>query len=188
MMKKTLPFTKETMLEIIKRHPTPFHIYDESAIRQNAKEFLSAFGILEGFKQFFAVKATPNPYILKIMQQEGFGVDCSSFAELAMAEKIGFRGEDIMFSSNDTPAEDFRKARELGAIINLDDISHIEFLEKAAGIPDLICLRFNPGAARKGNKIIGKPQEAKYGLTREQMIKAYGMLKNKGVKDSECIP
>ena len=182
MNQKTLPFTRERMLEIIKKHPTPFHIYDESAIRQNAKEFLKAFGNLEGFKQFFAVKATPNPYILKIMQQEGFGLDCSSFAELVMAEKIGFRGENIMFSSNDTPAEDFRKAKELGAIINLDDISHIEFLEKAAGIPSLICLRFNPGAARKGNEIIGKPEEAKYGLTREQMIEAYGILKNKGAK------
>ena len=182
MNKKTLPFTKESMLEIIKKHPTPFHIYDEMAIRQNARHFLKAFGNLEGFRQFFAVKATPNPFILKIMQQEGFGVDCSSFAELAMAEKVGFKGEEIMFSSNDTPAEDFRKAKQLGAIINLDDISHIEFLKKAAGIPELICLRYNPGPARKGNQIIGKPEEAKYGLTREQMLQAYKILKNKGAK------
>ena len=182
MKQKILPFTREKMIAIIKNHPTPFHIYDETAIRQNARDFLKSFGALGGFRQFFAVKATPNPFILKIMKQEGFGLDCSSYAELLMAEKIGFRGEDIMFSSNDTPAEDFRKAKELGAIINLDDISHIDFLEKTAGIPELICLRYNPGAARKGNKIIGKPEEAKYGLTREQMIKAYQILKNKGAK------
>ena len=182
MNQKNLPFTKEKILDIKKKYPTPFHIYDEKAIRQNAREFLKVFGQLEGFRQFFAVKATPNPFILKIMQQEGFGVDCSSFAELAMAEKVGFSGEKIMFSSNDTASEEFRKARELGAIINLDDISHIEFLEKNAGLPDLICLRYNPGRARKGNELIGKPEEAKYGLTREQMIEAYKILKNKGVK------
>ena len=182
MAEKILPFRKEKVLEAIKKYPTPFHIYDERAIRQNARHFLKAFGILEGFKQFFAVKATPNPYILKIMQQEGFGLDCSSFSELVMAERMGFEGEEIMFSSNDTPAEDFVKAKELGAIINLDDISHIEFLEKAAELPNLICFRYNPGPARKGNPIIGKPEEAKYGLTREQMIEAYKITKAKGVK------
>jgi len=182
MTSKSLPFSKERILEIINRYPTPFHIYDEAAIRQNARKFLKFFGILEGFRQFFAVKATPNPYILRIMQQEGFGVDCSSYAELEMAERVGFEGEEIMFSSNDTPAEDFIKAKELGAIINLDDISHINYLEKAAGIPDLICLRYNPGPARKGNEIIGKPEEAKYGLTREQMLEAYEILKSKGAK------
>ena len=182
MNQKKLPFTKEKILEIRKKYPTAFHIYDEKAIRQNANEFLKAFKVLYGFKQFFAVKATPNPYLLKIMKQERFGVDCSSFAELVMAENVGFKGEEIMFSSNDTPAEDFRKARELGAIINLDDISHIEFLEKTAGIPDLICFRYNPGPARKGNAIIGKPEEAKYGLTREQMLEAYEICKKKGAK------
>ncbi len=182
MTSKSLPFSKERILEIINRYPTPFHIYDEAAIRQNARKFLKSFGILEGFRQFFAVKATPNPYILKILRQEGFGVDCSSLAELEMAERLGFRGEEIMFSSNDTPAEEFVKAKQLGAIINLDDISHINFLEKAAGIPDLICLRYNPGPTRKGNEIIGKPEEAKYGLTREQMLGAYTMLKKKGAK------
>ena len=181
-MEKQLPFSKEKIIEIIRNHPTPFHIYDEKAIRDNTRRFLKAFGMLEGFKQFFAVKATPNPYILKIMQQEGFGVDCASFAELEMAQRIGFRGEDIMFSSNDTPAEDFKKAREVGAIINLDDISHIEFLEKHAGIPDLICFRYNPGPEREGNVIIGKPEEAKYGFTREQMIEGYNILRKKGVK------
>jgi len=181
-MQKALPFSKNQIIEIIKTHPTPFHIYDENAIRQNARKFLKAFSILEGFKQFFAVKATPNPYILKIMKQEGFGVDCSSYAELEMAERIDFKGEDIMFSSNDTPAEEFVKAKELGAIINLDDISHIDFLEKAAGIPEVICFRYNPGPARKGNEIIGKPEEAKYGLTREQMLSAYKIAKKKGAK------
>ena len=182
MTQKTLPFTKQKILEIIKKYPTPFHIYDEKAIRQNAREFLKEFSVLNGFKQFFAVKATPNPYILKIMKQEDFGVDCSSYAELEMAERIGIKGENIMFSSNDTPPEEFVKAKKLGAIINLDDISHIGFLEKAAGIPDLICFRYNPGPARKGNEIIGKPEEAKYGLTREQMFKAYKIARKKGAK------
>lgn len=182
MAEKTLPFNKEKILEIIDNYPTPFHIYDEQAIRQNAKEFLKSFGILEGFKQFFAVKATPNPFILRIMEQEGFGVDCSSLAELEMAEKVGFSGEEIMFSSNDTPAEDFIKARELGAIINLDDISHIDFLEKHAGLPDLICFRYNPGPARTGNVIIGDPKEAKYGFTREQLFEGYEICKQKGVQ------
>lgn len=180
--KKILPFNKKKILEIIKDCPTPFHIYDEKAIRQNAKEFLKEFGILEGFRQFFAVKANPNPFILKILRQEGMGVDCSSLPELEMAERVGFRGEDIMFSSNDTPSEEFVKARKLGAIINLDDISHIDFLKKAAGIPGLICFRYNPGPARKGNDIIGKPEEAKYGLTREQMIEAHVLAKKKGAK------
>ncbi len=179
---KTLPFSKQKILDIIKKYPTPFHIYDEKAIRENARKFLKAFSILEGFKEFFAVKATPNPYILKILHEEGFGVDCSSYAELEMAERVGFEGEEIMFSSNDTPAEEFAKAKQLGAIINLDDISHINFLEKASGIPDLICFRYNPGPARKGNEIIGKPEEAKYGLTREQMIEAYRIAKKKGAK------
>ncbi len=182
MVDKKLQFTKERILEIIKKYPTPFHIYDERAIRQNAREFLKAFSILEGFKQFFAVKATPNPYILEILKQEGMGVDCSSYAELEMAERIGITGEEVMFSSNDTPAEDFIKAKQIGAIINLDDISHIDFLEKAAGIPDMICFRYNPGPARKGNQIIGKPEEAKYGLTREQMLEAYKIVKKKGAK------
>ncbi len=180
MVSKILPFGKEKILNIIKKYPTPFHIYDEKAIRHNAREFLKAFSILEGFKQFFAVKATPNPYILKLMKQEGFGVDCSSFAELEMAERISFAGEEVMFSSNDTPVEEFVKAKKLGAIINLDDISHIDYLEKAVGIPNLICFRYNPGHARRGNEIIGKPEEAKYGLTKEQMLEAYRTVKKKG--------
>ncbi len=182
MAEKTLPFTKQEILKIMKKHPTPFHIYDEKAIRENARKFLKAFRVLEGFSEFFAVKANPNPFILKLLKEEGFGVDCSSFAELEMAERVGFKGEEIMFSSNDTPANDFVKAMQLGAIINLDDISHIEFLEKAAGIPKMICFRFNPGPTRNGNDIIGKPEEAKYGLTREQMLEAYKIAKKKGAE------
>ena len=182
MNEKIFPFSKEEILEIIKKYPTPFHIYDEKAIRENVREFLKAFTKLEGFKEFFAVKANPNPYILKILIQEGFGVDCSSFSELVIAEKLGINGEQIIFTSNDTPAEEYRKAKQLNAIINLDDISHIEFLEKNAGLPDLIFLRYNPGPLRRGNEIIGKPEEAKYGLTKEQILEAYKILKAKGVK------
>lgn len=182
MAQKKLPFTKEKILEIIKQYPTPFHIYDEAGIRGNAKRFKQSFSILPGFKEFFAVKALPNPFVLKILKEEGFGVDCSSAPELLLAERIGLNGEEIMFTSNDTPADEYRKARELGAIINLDDISHIPFLESNAGIPDIICLRFNPGPARKGNVIIGDPKEAKYGFTREQLFEGYSTCQEKGVK------
>lgn len=182
MTQKTLPLTKQEILEIVKKHPTPFHIYDEKAMRQNARNFIKAFSILGGFGQFFAVKANPNPFILKILKEEGMGMDCSSLPELELAERLGIKGERIMFSSNDTPAEEFAKARQLGAIINLDDISHIGFLEKAAGMPEMICFRYNPGAARKGNEIIGKPEEAKYGLTKEQMVEAFKIAREKGAK------
>lgn len=183
-MKKTLPFTKSFIEKVIKKYPTPFHIYDEKGIRENAKKFYKAFSWAQGFKNYFAVKACPNPYILKIAKEEGMGVDCSSLPELILAEKVGFSGEEIMFTSNDTPANEFKKAKELGAIINLDDISHIPFLEKAAGIPELICFRYNPGPLRKhkGNLIIGKPEEAKYGLTKKQLFEAYQIMKEKGVK------
>lgn len=179
---KKLPFTKEKILDIIKNHPTPFHIYDEKAIRENARRFKEAFGKLEGFKEYFAVKALPNPYILKLLKEEGFGADCSSMPELLLAEKAGITGENIMFTSNDTPSAEYVKAKKLGAVINLDDISHISFLEKHAGIPQTICVRYNPGTARKGNQIIGKPEEAKYGFTKEQIFEAFDMLKHKGVK------
>ena len=182
MTQKKLPFTKEKILEIIKKHPTPFHIYDEAGIRGNARKFKQAFSVLPGFKEFFAVKALPNPFILRILKEEGFGTDCSSFPELLLSEKVGLNGEEIMFTSNDTPADEYKKARELGAIINLDDISHIPFLESNAGIPDLICLRFNPGPARKGNIIIGDPKEAKYGFTREQLFEGYRICQEKGIK------
>lgn len=182
MVSKTLPFTKDKVLEIKEQYPTPFHIYDEKAIRSNARKLKEAFSIVEGFQEFFAVKALPNPYILKILKSEGFGADCSSLPELLLAESTGVVGEDIMFSSNDTPAEEFVKAKELGAIINLDDISHIEFLEKEAGLPELVCFRFNPGPLKEGNTIIGNPEEAKYGFTKEQLFEGYRMLKEKGVK------
>ena len=182
MVEKKLPFTKEQIMKIIKRYPTPFHIYDEKRIRENAKRFKKAFSILPGFKEFFAVKACPNPFLLKILKEEGFGTDCSSLPELLLSEKAGITGEEIMFSSNDTPAEEYIKAKELGGIINLDDISHIPFLEKNAGIPDLICFRFNPGPAKEGNKLIGDPKEAKYGFTEEQIIEGYKIMKSKGVK------
>src|SRR3989344_3738793 len=151
MTQKTLPFTKEKMIELARRHPTPFHIYDESGIRENAKKFRQAFGMLPGFKEYFAVKALPNPFVMKILKGEGFGADCSSMPELLLAESIGLHGEEIMFTSNDTPASEYKKAIELGAVINLDDISHIKFLEESAGMPELICFRYNPGPARAGN-------------------------------------
>lgn len=182
MAEKKLPFTKEQIMKIIKENPTPFHIYDEKAIRQNARRFKKAFSILPGFKEFFAVKALPNPFILKILKEEGFGTDCSSLPELMLSEKVGIVGEDLMMSSNDTPAEEYIKAKELGGIINLDDISHIHFLEEHAGIPSLLCLRYNPGPAKKGNIIIGDPKDAKYGFTKEQLIEGYNTLKEKGVK------
>ncbi|MCL5058989.1 MAG: diaminopimelate decarboxylase, partial [Actinobacteria bacterium] len=183
MADKYLPFNKEQLVEIIKKYPTPFHIYDEAAIRDNARRLVEAFSWAPEFKEFFAVKATPNPYILRLLKEEGFGADCSSLPELLLAEKAGVAGEEIIFSSNDTPAEEFAKARELGAIINLDDITHIEFLEKHAGIPELLSFRYNPGPLREGgNAIIGKPEESKYGLTRKQLLDAYRIVQAKGVK------
>jgi diaminopimelate decarboxylase len=182
MPEKLLPFTKEQIEKIIKKYPTPFHIYDEKAIRENARAFKKAFAWNDGFKEFFAVKAAPNPYLMKILHTEGFGADCSSLAELLMAEKTGITGEEIMFSSNDTPAEDFLLAKRLQAIINLDDISHIDYLEKSAGLPSLICFRYNPGPLKKGNVIIGHPEEAKYGFTREQLFEGYRICRDKGIK------
>ena len=182
MVEKLLPFTKEQIENIIACYPTPFHIYDEKAIRQNARNFKKAFAWNEGFKEFYAVKAAPNPYLLKILHEEGFGSDCSSLAELIMAEKTGIVGDEIMFSSNDTPAGEFIKARELNATINLDDISHISYLEQCAGLPELICFRYNPGSLKKGNVIIGHPEEAKYGFTREQLFAGYKICKDKGIK------
>lgn len=182
MSAKIVPFTKEQIEVIIKKYPTPFHIYDEQGIRENARKLTDAFRWVPGFKEYFAVKATPNPQILKIMKEEGFGADCSSLAELILAEQAGITGENIMFTSNDTPVEEFEKAIELGAIINLDDISHISFLEETVGIPELICFRYNPGPLKKGNAIIGSPEEAKYGLTRQQLFEAYRIMKEKGVK------
>ena len=182
MTEKKLPFTKSQIEEIIQKYPTPFHIYDEKAIRENAKKLIKTFSWCDTFKEYFAVKANPNPYLLKILKEEGFGADCSSLAELVLAEKASITGENIMFTSNDTPAEEYVKAKKLGAIINLDDITHIDFLEQNTGLPDLICFRYNPGPLRGGNALIGKPEEAKYGLTKDQILEAYKICKQKGIK------
>ena len=182
MTEKSLPFDKEKLEEIISKYPTPFHIYDEKGIRSYARRFNEAFKWNEGFREYYAIKAAPNPYLMKILKQEKFGIDCSSMAELILAERLGMRGEEIMFTSNDTPDYEYAKAKELGAIINLDDISHIEYLEKHVGLPELLCFRYNPGNLKEGNIIIGHPEEAKYGLTRTQMFEAYKIAKEKGVR------
>jgi diaminopimelate decarboxylase len=183
MAEKNLPFSKEQLENIIEKHPTPFHIYDEKAIRENARKFKKAFDWNDGFKEYFAVKATPNPYLVKILREEGFGADCSSEAELELVKRVGMSGNEIMLTSNDTPVSEFSKAKEMGAIINLDDISHIEYLEKNIGLPETICMRYNPGDLKEGNLIIGHPEEAKYGFTHEQIIEGYRILKSKGVKN-----
>ena len=178
------PFvTKEQLEDIVKQYPTPFHLYDEKGIRENARKVKQAFSWNKGYKEYFAVKATPNPYILQILHEEGFGCDCSSFTELMMSEACGITGEEIMFSSNATPAKEFEYARELGAIINLDDITHIDFLEQHGGIPETISCRYNPGGVFKmSNGIMDNPGDAKYGLTTEQMFEAFRILKQKGAK------
>ncbi|MCF7945640.1 MAG: diaminopimelate decarboxylase [Spirochaetia bacterium] len=182
MSKKSLPFTKEKIEQIAESYRTPFHIYDEAAIRDKARTMNDAFSWIHEFKNYFAVKACPNPVIMNILKEEGFGADCSSEPELVLSDAIGLSGEEIMFTSNDTPEEEFIKAENLGAIINLDDIGHIKTLEQSSGIPELICFRYNPGKARTGNVIIGEPTEAKYGLTSEQIMEGYRIMKEKGVK------
>jgi diaminopimelate decarboxylase len=182
MTSQKLPFDKEQIEAIIAKYPTPFHIYDERAIRENARRLNAAFAWAPGFKEYFAVKATPNPRIIQMLREEGFGADCSSLTELILAERVGLAGTDIMFTSNDTPIEEFQKARELGAMINLDDISHISYLEEWTGLPELLCFRYNPGPLKQGNAIIGSPEEAKYGLTKPQLFEAYQTVKDKGVK------
>lgn len=182
MSNKSLPFSSQEIERIAQEYGTPFHIYDEKAIRENVRRLQAAFAWNPGFKEYFAVKATPNPYILKILAEEGTGADCSSLPELILAEKAGLKGENIVFSSNDTPAAEFCKARDLGAIINLDDITHIDFLDREAGIPEMISFRYNPGPLREGNTIIGKPEDAKYGLTREQLFEAYAKVRSLGAK------
>jgi diaminopimelate decarboxylase len=181
-MTKQIPFSKKHIEKIIEQYPTPFHIYDEKGIREYARKFIKAFSWNPGFKEYYAIKSAPNPYLMKIMHEEGFGIDCSSYAELVIAEKLGMSGDEIMFTSNDTPVYEYKKAIELGAIINLDDISHIEYLEKNVGLPEMVCFRYNPGALKEGNTIIGHPEEAKYGFTREQLFEGYQILKDKGVK------
>ena len=184
-MSSDFPLSHSQLVELAKKFPTPFYIYDEKAIRENVKYFYKAFSIFPSFTEYFAVKALPNPYILKVLESEGCGGDCSSLPELMLCEKSGITGRRIMFTSNDTPAQEFVYAQKLGAIINLDDITHIGFLKNALGgkLPDTICFRYNPGPLKEGgNSIIGKPEEAKYGLTKEQMIHAYKICKAEGVK------
>lgn len=183
MAEKKLPFSKAELESILAEYPTPLYIYDEAAIRENARRLLAAFAWAPMFKEYFAVKATPNPYILELLREEGIGADCSSLAELCLAERSGITGENIMFTSNDTPADEYQKAIELGAILNLDDITQIEYLEKNARLPEIISCRYNPGPLREGgNSIIGNPEESKYGLTRRQIFEAYRILRDKGVK------
>lgn len=180
------PFvTKAQLEEIVKEYPTPFHLYDEKGIRRNMEALREAFSWNPGYKEYFAVKATPNPFLINILREYGCGCDCSSYTELMLSKTIGAVGEDIMFSSNDTPAEEFVYANDLGAIINLDDITHIDFLEKAIGkIPETISCRFNPGGVFKvSNDIMDNPGDAKYGMTREQLTQAFKILKEKGAKE-----
>ena len=179
-MRKIPPFSKAKIEEIIKSYPTPFHIYDEKGIRENIRTFLKAFAWAD-FKEYFAVKAAPNPYLMKILKEEGCGMDCSSYPELLLSEKVGVTGEEIMFSSNETPAYEYEAAARLGAIINLDDITHIPYLEKHCGIPEVVSIRFNPGPERTGNAIIGNPVESKYGFTRAQVFDGLSLLREKGV-------
>ena len=184
-MEKKAFVTKEKIEEIVKKYPTPFHIYDEKGIRENAKAVKEAFSWNKGFKEYFAVKACPNPFLMKILNEYGCGSDCSSYTELMLSDAAGIRGKDIMFSSNDTPAEDFELAAKLGATINLDDFTHIDFLEGILGkLPERLSLRYNPGGVFKmSNGIMDNPGDAKYGLTTEQLFEAYGILKSKDVKE-----
>ena len=180
---KTFPLSLAQTEALAQRFPTPFHLYDEAAIRANARKLNEAFSVFPGFREYFAVKATPNPFLLKILADEGFGADCSSLAELRLCETVGLTGSRVMFTSNETPDSEFREARRLGVLINLDDLTHIDALVAATGsMPETICFRYNPGAAKAGNTIIGHPEEAKYGLTRDQLFAAYAKARDLGAK------
>ena len=188
-MEKRPFLTEEQAQEIIQDVPTPFHVYDEKGIRENARRINKAFSWNKGFREYFAVKALPNPIILQILKEEGCGVDCSSLTELMLSEACGFTGSDIMFSSNQTPVEDMKKAYELGAYINLDDATMVDFLDRVAGIPENIFCRYNPGGtfqlgeSEEGFQVMDKPGDAKYGMTEEQMIDSYKKLAAKGAKN-----
>ena len=181
---RKIPFlTLDKAKEIAEQIPTPYHVYDEAGIRQRARDLKAAFAWNPGFKEYFAVKATPNPYILQILHEEGCGCDCSSYAELLMAEAAGVTGHDVMFSSNVTPEVDMHKAWEMGAYINLDDATHVDFLERVGGIPETVCCRYNPGGSFSlGNQIMDMPRDAKYGMTEDQMAGAFLRLSQKGAK------
>ena len=179
------PFVSKAQLDAIcAEYPTPFYLYDEKGIRENARMVKEAFSWNRGYREYFAVKATPNPYLLEIMRGEGFGTDCSSYTELMLSDASGFSGQDIMFSSNETPDEDFLLAHKLGAIINLDDFTHIDILNRLCGIPETICCRFNPGGVfHASNAIMDNPGEAKYGFTREQLFEGFRRLQQLGAKN-----
>ena len=183
-MKKEPFVTYEKLQEIIKEYPTPFHLYDEKGIRENAKAVQEAFAWNKGFREYFAVKATPNPFLIRILKEYGCGCDCSSMTELMLADALGCSGADIMFSSNDTPAEEYVFADSIGAIINLDDFTHIDFLEQTIGkIPETISCRYNPGGVFKiSNSIMDNPGDSKYGFTKEQLFEGFKILKEKGAK------
>ena len=182
-MKKTPFITLDKAQEIIRQIPTPFHLYDEAGIRRNARALKDAFSWNKGFREYFAVKATPNPYILKVLHEEGCGCDCATYSELLLAEAVGITGHDVMFSSNVTPEKDMRKAREMGAYINLDDATYVDFLEKLGPVPETVCLRYNPGGSFSlGNTIMDMPRDAKYGMTEDQMAGAISRLMKLGTK------
>ena len=183
-MSKKVPYiTKEKAEKIAAKFPTPFYLYDEAGIRRTARLVNKAFSWNKGFKEYFAVKATPNPYILQILKEEGCGADCSSLTELQMSHAVGLQGHEIMFSSNETPVEDMQLAKKMGVIINLDDLTHVDFLEQVAGVPETICCRFNPGGHFAiANSIMDNPGDSKYGMTKEQMVEAYKLLMQKGAK------
>ena len=182
-MKKTPFITLDKAQEIIRQIPTPFHLYDEAGIRRNARALKAAFSWNKGFREYFAVKATPNPYILKVLHEEGCGCDCATYSELLLAEAVGITGHDVMFSSNVTPEKDMRKAREMGAYINLDDATYVDFLEKLGPVPETVCLRYNPGGSFSlGNTIMDMPRDAKYGMTEDQMAGAINRLMKLGTK------
>ena len=182
-MKKTPFITLEKAREIIHQIPTPFHLYDEAGIRANARALKAAFAWNKGFREYFAVKATPNPYILKLLHKEGCGCDCATYTELLLAEAVGITGHDVMFSSNVTPEKDMRKALEMGAYVNLDDATYVDFLEKLGPIPETVCLRYNPGGSFSlGNTIMDMPRDAKYGMTEDQMAGAINRLMKLGAR------
>lgn len=176
------PLTSELIAELKKQYPTPFYVYDEAGIRENAQRLHRAFAWNPGFKEFFAVKALPNPHIMEVLKDENCAADCSSVAELELSDRVGLKGEEIMFTSNNTLSKDYQRAKELGAIINLDDLSHLEYVKQHVGLPELISFRYNPGPLREGNAIIGKPEEAKFGFTREQLFTGYKQALADGVK------
>lgn len=182
---KTFPLTHTQLLQLTEQFPTPFYLYDERAIRENMRKFTKAFSIFPKFREYYAVKACPNPYILKILADEGCGADCSSLPELILSSVAGIKKNHVMFTSNETPAREYKYAYTEGNIINLDDITHIPYLKDALSgvLPETLCFRYNPGPLKHGcNSIIGKPEEAKYGLTREQMIEAYRICRDAGVE------